>query len=207
MSYNRSVATLHASIAAVFLAISIPVGAQAQVDSARLDRWELRITSGSFLPVGEQRKQLERGPLSTIQVSWLPYASLAVTGTVGWARSRDRIMEGSPRLNAFGADLGVEARARQIMVGNGVTLSPFAGAGTGLRSYDYRSRQSDATHNLASYATVGGEAGAGRFALRIEARDYVGGFAQMDGSGTSANRNDVMLLVSLRFNRRANAQR
>lgn len=145
--------------------------------------------------------------MSTIQVSWLPRPALAVTGTVGWAKTRNVGAEGAPGLNVYAADLGVETRPQRWVVGERVSLSPFAGLGAGTRSYDYRSRRSDAQHNLAGYAALGAELGVRRIGLRIEARQYVGGFTPMDGTGPTAARSDLMLLTSLRFNRRAVARR
>ena len=63
----------------------------------------------------------------------------------------------------------------------------------------------DATHNLAGYATVGGELGMGRVGLRLEVRDYVTGFELID-AGMSEARNDVVIMAALRFNRHRASQ-
>jgi hypothetical protein len=202
-----SPSTPSARIALAAILFLLPLAAQAQTDTIRPAHWELRITSGSLIPVGEQRQQLERGPLSTVQVSWLPRPSLAVTGTLGWATSRDLTAVGPRGVNAFAADIGVETRPQRLVVGERVSFSPLAGIGAGTRSYDYRARHTDATHNVAAYAALGGELGYKRLGLRMEARQYVGGFAPMDGAGPTQARSDVMLLTSLRFNRRALAHR
>ena len=193
------------AIAALLLVLPVVGGAQ-PADSGSSRQWELRITSGTLVPTGAQRRQLERGPLSTVQVSWLPRRSLAVTGTLGWAKSRDLTADGSPGLNAYAADLGVETRPQHWVAGERVSVSPFVGFGAGARSYDYRSRRSDARHNLAAYAALGGELGVGRIGLRVEAREYIGGFSPMDGNGPTAARSDLLMLVSLRFNRRPDAR-
>jgi hypothetical protein len=197
------------ALAAILLALPLTAHAQATApaDTIRPQRWELRITSGSLIPVGEQRQQLTRGPLSTVQLSWLPRPSLAVTGTVGWATSRDLTAVAQRGVNAFAVDLGIETRPSRLIVGERVTFSPLAGIGAGARSYDYRSRHADATHNVAAFAAIGGELGYRRLGVRVEARQYLAGFAPMDGVGTTPARSDVMLLTSLRFNRRALARR
>jgi hypothetical protein len=82
-----------------------------------------------------------------------------------------------------------------------VTFTPFAGVGAGARSYNYRNLDVDATHNVAGYGTVGGELGMGRVGLRLEVRDYVTGFKPLVGGGTADTRNDVVILVGLRFDR------
>jgi hypothetical protein len=207
----RAASTTRTTIALAAILITLPTAAHAQApahaDTIRPRHWELRITSGSLIPVGEQRQHLARGPLSTVQVSWLPRSSMAVTGTVGWATSRDLKGVAPLGVNAFAVDVGIESRPQRLVVGERITLSPLAGIGAGARSYDYRSRRTHATHNVGAYATLGGELGYRRLGLRVELRQYVAGFAPMDGAGPTPARSDVMLLTSLRFNRRAVARR
>jgi hypothetical protein len=163
--------------------------------------WELLASSGALVPTGAQRAALKDAALSTAQLSYVVRSRFAVTATVGWARSRDLAAEGDPKLSVFTYDVGVEARAPRRTAGGGLTLTPFAGVGAGGRSYDHRARAGDATHGLAGYATAGGELGAGRVRLRLEARDYVTGFTPLAGGGRTAARNDVMVLAGLRFAR------
>ena len=68
----------------------------------------------------------------------------------------------------------------------------------GARSYNYRSLHVDARHDV----SAGGEIGLGRVGLRLEVRDYVSGFKPLDGGGTAATRNDVVVLAGLRFGTR-----
>ena len=124
---------------------------------------------------------------------------IAVTGQLGWARSRDLSLLATPKLDVFTSDLGIEARPVQWNVGHALSVTPFAGLGAGVRSYNYRSLDVDATHNVAGYAAVGGELGAGRVGLRIEARDYATGFKPLVGAGSSATRNDVVLTAALKL--------
>ncbi len=175
----------------------------AQSSALPSSRWEVRVASGSLMPTGEQRESLRSGSLTAAQVAWLPQPSFAVIGSFGWARSRDLKSIDAPKLNAFSADLGVEARPMQWMTGQAITFTPFIGFGAGARSYDYRGRSADATHNLAGYGAVGGELGFGKVGLRLEARNYVSGFKPLTGAGTSDTRNDVSVLAAVRFNRRA----
>jgi hypothetical protein len=84
----------------------------------------------------------------------------------------------------------------------GLTLTPFACAGAGGRSYDLRGRDADARHNLAGFASLGGELGAGRVRLRLEARDYVSGFKALAGNGRSATRLDVAWFAGLRLTKK-----
>jgi hypothetical protein len=164
--------------------------------------WEFRVTSGGLVPTGAQRAVLEDAQLTAAQLSWVVRPPFAITATFGWARSRDLASVGEPKLDVFTYDLGAEVRASEWYAGHAVTFTPFAGAGAGARSYNYRGLDVDATHNVAGYGTVGGELGMGRVGLRLEVRDYVAGFKPLVGAGTGAGatRNDVVIMAGLRFN-------
>jgi hypothetical protein len=159
------------------------------------------VPSGGLLPTGAQRGAIKDAHLSALQVSYALRPSLAVTSTVGWARSRDLASANDPKLDVFTYDLGVEARGRERFSGRAVTFSPFAGAGAGARSYNHRKLDVDATHNVAAYGAVGGELGIGRVGLRLEVRDYVAGFKPLTGPGAASTRNDVVLMAGVRLDR------
>jgi hypothetical protein len=168
----------------------------------RGSEWELLVPSGAVVPTGAQRAALKRANLTAVQLSHVVRPRLAVTATIGWARSRDVASAGSPKLDVFTYDLGAEARAPRWGAGRGVTLVPFAGVGAGARSYNYRSLDVDATHNVAAYGAIGGELGVRRVRLRLEARDYVTGFKPLRGVGSTATRNDLVVMAGLRYARR-----
>jgi hypothetical protein len=174
--------------------------AAAQTPAPQAGAWELRFTSGAFIPTGNQRNFLKDANVSAAQLSWVVRPSVAVTGTFGWARSRDLRSVDTPKLDVFTSDLGVEARPAQWFADRAVTFSPFIGFGAGSRSYNYRNLNVDATNNLAGYAAVGGELGIGRVGLRLEARDYATGFKPLVGAGKSDTRNDVVIMLGVRFN-------
>jgi hypothetical protein len=163
--------------------------------------WELRVTSGAFVPTGNHRNAVTGAQVTAGQLAWVIRPSLAVTGTFTWARSRDRGLVNTPKLDVFTSDVGIEARPTLWFADRAVSLSPFAGVGAGVRSYNYRKLDVDATNNLAGYASVGGELGIGRVGLRLEVRDYATGFRPLVGAGRSEMRNDVVMMVGLRFNR------
>jgi hypothetical protein len=179
----------------------------AQMPAPQAKPWELRFTSGAFIPTADQRNSLKDAQLSAAQLSWVVRPSLAITGTFGWARSRDLSSVNSPKLDVFTSDLGVEARPAKWFAKRSVTFSPFVGLGAGARSYNYRKLDVDATNNLAGYGTLGGELGLGRVGLRLEARDYVTGFKPLIGAGKSEARNDVVITAALSFNRRRASQK
>jgi hypothetical protein len=177
--------------------------AAAQAPAPQGHTWEFRVASGAFVPTGSQRQFLEDANVTAAQLSWVIRPSLAVTGTFGWARSRDAHAADTPKLDIFTSDVGVELRAAPWLANRAVTFSPFVAAGAGSRGYNYRKLDIAATNNLAGYAAAGGELGAGRVGLRLEVRDYATGFRPLAGGGKSVARNDVVMLLAVRFNRHA----
>lgn len=173
--------------------------AQVKPDSGR--GWELIVPGGTVVPTGHQRDAVKRGGLTALQVSYRLGPSLALTTTLGWARLRDAALDGSPKVDLLTLDLGAEGRGPRWRSG-ALSFRPFAGVGVGGRRYDYRRGDARATYGPAAYAGLGGEIGAGRVHLRVEARDYVSRFTPLGGVGTDVVRNDVALLVGLRFGSR-----
>jgi hypothetical protein len=194
-------AKVPAVLAAAFLAASANSAfAQVSVEStSALSRFEFVVSSGGLLPTGEQRDALKRANMTIAQLSFAVRPYLAVTTSMGWARSRDIATEGAPKLDVFTYDVGAELRANRWLSGKALTFTPFAGAGAGGRSYNYRSLDVDARHNLAAYGSAGGELGYRRIRFRVEARDYVSGFKPLTTSGTSARRNDVSVMAGFRI--------
>jgi len=162
-------------------------------------RWELLVPSGAILPTGMQRDAIKRGNLSAVQLTYVARPALAITSTLGWARSRDIATVRDPKLDVFTYDVGAEVRASRWIAGKTMTFSAFAGVGAGGRSYNYRELDVNATHNLSAYASAGGELGIRRVRVRLEARDYVSGFKPLAGEGTARTGSDVVLMAGLRF--------
>ena len=165
------------------------------------------MASGTLVPTGVEKDVIKSADLTAAQLSWMPRPSLAISGTFGWARSRDLGSVNTPKLDVFMSDVGVELRPAQWFAGRAVTFSPFGGLGAGVRSYNYRSIDADARHNASGYGTVGGEIGAGRVGLRLEARNYISGFKPLVGAGKTDTRNDIVFMVALRFSRHRAAKR
>ena len=132
---------------------------------------------------------------------------IAVTGTFAWARSRDLANADTPKLDVFTSDLGIEARSKERSAAAPLSISTFAGFGAGVRTYNYRKLDVQATHSLAGYLAAGGELGVRRVALRIEARDYASGFRPFVGGSRSGTRNDVVIMVGVRLNRHSSPGR
>lgn len=189
------------ALAGIALIALAPVAGAQDAPTTR-HRWELLLSSGTLVPTGAQRDLVRKAPLSTAQLSYVVHSRLAVTAMAGWARSRDLVADGDPKLDVFTYDVGIEARVPRWLAGDVLTFMPFVGVGAGGRSYDHRHLDVNATHNLAGYGAVGGELGMGRVHLRIELRDYVSGFRPLVGGGASTEQNDVVALVGLRLGRR-----
>jgi len=162
-------------------------------------RWELRVPSGTLIPTGAQRDFIKRGNLTATQLTYVAPSGLAITSTVGWARSRDAATTDNPKLDVFTYDVGAELRAPHSITGEAVTFIPFTGVGAGGRSYNYRNLDVGATHNAAAYGSVGGELGFARVRVRLEARDYVTGFKPLSGAGLARTGNDVVVMVGVRL--------
>ena len=193
--------SLTLTFAAALAAGAAPaVRAQAGSDSA--SGFQFVVSSGALVPTGVQRDAIARAEMTTAQLSYLVLPNLAVTSSLGWSRSRDLVSAGQPTLDVFTYDLGAEARANRWVVGDALTFSPFVGVGAGARSYNYRSLDVDATHNLAAFGSVGGEIGYRRIRLRLEARDYLTGFKPLAAEGTTGRRNDLTVMAGLRFTAR-----
>lgn len=188
-----------AAVGAVALITPTSRAAGAQDTSPQKPGWEFLVSSGTVVPTGAMRESIKRGNVSAAQLSYVVHPSLAVTATFGWARSRDIASVATPKLDVFMYDLGAEARAPRWIATQAVAISPFAGVGIGGRSYNHRSLDVGATHNVAAYGAAGGELGTSRVRLRVEVRDYVTSFKPLAGAGQAATRNDVVVMAGLRL--------
>jgi hypothetical protein len=189
------------SVAALAIMIVAAGNVDAQaVSSDHKARWEFIVNSGTVVPTGDQRNAIERGSLTAAQLSYVIRPSFAITASFGWARTRDVANLEDEKLDMLTYDVGGEVRANRWIADKTFSFSPFAGAGAGGRSYNYRSRNIDATHNLAAYGSAGAEIGVGRrVKVRMEARDYVTSFKSLVGEGSAVGRNDVALMAGLRL--------
>ncbi|MBI3791100.1 MAG: hypothetical protein HY275_09515 [Gemmatimonadetes bacterium] len=179
--------------------MSLATSSDAQEAADTVGRFQFVVSSGALVPTGVQRDAIARGDLTTAQLSYLVRPGVALTSSIGWSRSHDLALAGQRTLDVFTYDVGAEWRGRAWTDGDRWSLMPFAGAGAGGRSYSHRHLGTESTHNLAGYASVGGEVGYARVRLRLEARDYLTGFKALGGVGASGARNDVALLLGLRI--------
>lgn len=179
------------ALALVAVAVASPVEAQSASSN-----FEIRPYVGAYLPTGDQRDLLKDAILVGAQASYRVLPQLAITGTVGWSPTEDRVSAGE-RIDLLQYDVGAELRAPAWIQRASWDFTPFAGLGVGGRTYDYRDLDVDAKTNVAGYGALGGEFGFGQFGLRIEGRDYISRFKPLTGSGDAKTRNDVAVAAGL----------
>ncbi len=189
--------------AAVFaLSSSLASTAVAQDAVAHTNGFELRPYAGAFIPTGKQRDLLRDAVIVGGQASYRLNPQFAITGTLGWAPSKDRITAGDQKLDVWQYDLGAELRAPSWVTSGAIDFTPFVGLGAGARTYSYRDLDVDAETDFAGYGAAGVHFANGRFGLRLEARDYLSSFDGLDGKlSDSSTRNDLFLTgaLSIRF--------
>ncbi|HEU4994077.1 MAG TPA: hypothetical protein VFT29_04630 [Gemmatimonadaceae bacterium] len=161
-------------------------------------RGAIRPFVGAYIPTGEQRDFLKDAVLVGAQGTWNTTEMVALTGSFGWAPSKDKVTAGDLTLDAFQYDLGVEVHPSSAILAG---TTPFVGLGAGGRTYSYRDYSVDSKTNFDGYAALGLDALAGPVGLRLEARDYVSKFQPLAGGGESKTRNDLAIFagVGIRF--------
>jgi hypothetical protein len=188
-------------LAAAVFALSGAFGATAahaqDIATYNSNGFELRPYAGAYIPTGKQRDLLKDAVLVGAQASYRIVPQVAITGTLGWSPSKDRLTPGDQTLDLWQYDIGAEFRAPSWFTSGSWDFTPFVGLGAGGRTYDYRDLDDvDAKTNLAGFGVLGGELGFGRAGLRVEARDYVSQFKPFTG-GDSKTRNDVTVAAGL----------
>jgi hypothetical protein len=197
MSRTRfAIPTLLGGLALVAASVANALAAQTPDDR----NFEIRPYVGAYLPTGDQRDLFKDAILVGAQGSYRFNRVLALTGTVGWSPTEDRLTAGQETVDLLQYDIGAEVRAPSWLAGESWDFTPFIGLGVGGRTYDYRDRDDvDAKTNVAGYGALGGEFGFGKLGLRIEARDYVSRFEPLIGTGDAKTRNDVAVAAGLTF--------
>jgi hypothetical protein len=191
---------------AVAIAALLTVGGTADAQPTRpapRTGFELLASSGAFVPIGTQRGALKDAPISTAQLSYVVRSRFAVTTAVGWARSRDLVAEGDPKLSVFTYDVGVEARAPHWLSGDAGTLTPFVGVGgRGVGATTIAAGTS--TRRTASPATPpparSSAWGACGCVWKRATTSAASGRSSTGGEAVA--RNDVMIMAGLRLTRR-----
>lgn len=189
-----------ATLALVFAGLAATSGvATAQSSTATKPGFELLVPSGTVVPTGAQEDDVKRGNLTAVQLSYGVRPDLVLTSTIGWARTTPTGRGPQARLNVFTYDAGVEYRLPRRSGDRRINFKPFTGVGLGARTHDYRHVDVATSHNLATYASVGGELGLSRVRVRLEVRDYLTWMTPRVGASGTVRRNDVAVLAGLRL--------
>jgi len=188
-----------ATVALVLASLLSPVRlAHAQTSSATKPGFELLVPSGTVVPTGAQEDDVTRANLTAVQLSYGVRPDLVLTSTLEWARTTPLGLGPQAKLDLFTYDAGVEYRLPRRSDDRRINFKPFTGIGIGARTLSYRHADISTTHNLATYASVGGELGVSRVRVRLEVRDYLTWVIPFGASGT-ARRNDISVLAGLRL--------
>ncbi|MGE3510333.1 MAG: hypothetical protein AB7N65_15795 [Vicinamibacterales bacterium] len=188
-----------ATLVLVLASLTTTVGiSQAQSSVATKPGFELLVPSGTVVPTGSQEDDMERAPLTAVQLSYGVRPDLVLTSTVGWARTARTGLGPEAKLDLFTYDAGVEYRLPRRSADRRINFKPFTGAGVGARTHSHRNTEVATTHHLATYASVGGELGLSRVRVRLEVRDYLTWVTPFGASGPT-RRNDIAVLAGLRL--------
>ncbi len=172
--------------------------AHGQPSVATKPGFELLVPSGTVVPTGAQEDDVTRANLTAVQLSYGLRPDLVLTSTVGWARTRPLGLGPEAKLDLFTYDAGVEYRLPRRSADRRINFRPFTGVGMGARTHNYRHLDVATTHNLATYASAGGELGLSRVRVRLEVRDYLTWVTPF-GTSDTTRRNDVAVLAGLRL--------
>ena len=151
---------------------------------------------GAYIPTGKQSDVLKSSVLTGLQLGYQLPSPLQIVGSVGWTPSEAKDFS-NVRTNILQYDVGAEVGPRAVSE-DVWKFGPFAGLGLGARTYKFHDISGSDQTDFAGYGSLGGEAMKDRFGARVELRDYLSKFKDIDGSGTST-RNDMMLTGALTF--------
>jgi len=191
--------SMHLLIAPFFALCAGVSSAHAQVTPAHGSVWEFYGSGGWLIPTGTQKESIKGADMTALIVSYVPRPGFGVTGTFGWARSHALHYPGDPKLDVFTADMAMEARSSRFQLSPAWRVAPFAAIGVGARGYNIPSSNAKPTYNPSAYASLGSELAWRDLRIRFELRDYVSRFKSSTGDGKASLRNDLAILIGLRF--------
>lgn len=182
------------AVAALVSLAAAPALAQEQEQARKL---RLSPYAGAFIATGEQRDVLDDALLTGLTLSYDLTPYLAVVGSFGWAGSQgQQALTLDEDLDVFQYDVGVQGQY-PLLLGHGLTLKPFVGAGLGARTYDFRDLDVDAETDLAGYLSLGANLEYRRLVLGVTMRDYVSAYDGIATDEDSTARNDISLFTSI----------
>ena len=183
-------------VVAVMLSCATALSAQ--------ERWrgpsgELRPFAGVFLPVGAFKSDFKSATMVGAQAAVEVNRHFHGVASVGWTHGHNKLfVEDVTYIWQY--DVGAELNAVREM-GWGWYFRPFAGAGAGGRTYDYRGVAAKTTSCTAGYGSAGAEIQRNVLAFRAEARDYLSCF-ESPISTEKHTRNDIGLTFGIAYHLR-----
>jgi len=179
--------------AALLTAAAAPV-AHAQRDLT----WEARVVGGIAMPTGAHREAFDDAALVGGQLALRFAPATDVVGLFAWQPSRSRYVADTRTADVWVYNIGLERSFHRAASGG---FAPFAGAGLGGRSYEFRSSALASGTCSAGYASAGVSYERGVSTARVEARDNLFCYRPPVGPAAELTRNEValQLAVGLRF--------
>lgn len=197
-----------AALSAAFAVVGIGlVAGQAAAQTGVGRRIEVRPFVGAYVPTGDQRDELKDAFALGTTLAFRATPALSIVGSFGWSPAEAKTAaaaaaDDADELDLFQYDAGLELGRDFALGASAWNWRPFVGLGAGARTYSYRDLDVDAETDFAGYGAAGVQFDAGRFGLRLEARDYLSSFDGLDGQlSDSSTRNDLFLTgaLSVRF--------
>jgi hypothetical protein len=161
------------------LALASPLSAQ-RADNYGL---ELRPLIGAYVPAGDQRDAFKDATMLGVQAAFEYNSLFHLVATTTWTHGHARVAGLSTDVTyIWQYDVGGEFGVFQD-IGESWSFRPFAGAGAGARTYDYRASLVDSEMCTAGYGSLGMELQRDLLGLRMEGRGYAHCFkAPVDGA-------------------------
>ena len=180
----------------VALALAALSGAGAQ--NMERVRFELRPFGSLYVPVGSHADDFKSAAAYGLQAGLELSSSFHVLASGLWMDGRSKIPAFVDNgLTMWQFDLGVEANALHSLPGSWL-FRPFAGAGAGARTYDYRQSGFETSTCTAGYVALGTEFQRSVLAFRLESRGYATCFKQ-PFTGKSLNRADALFAFGIAY--------
>lgn len=201
--HSRRVIAASAALGMLVVPLQVSHAQESTPKTDQAERaWAIRFTSGALVPTGTQRNSFKDARLSAAALSWRLSSSLAITGSFSWAPSRVVDAIDRTKVDVFTSDLGLEVRMPELTPSHAISVRPFAAAGGGVRTYNYRAPGIETTNDPAGFLAVGSDVGLGRVGVRFEVRDYVSRFTPLIGNAAAEARNDLVMSIGLSFKKR-----
>jgi hypothetical protein len=186
------------AIIVALVAFALRVHAQASAPTV-----SVRPVVGALVAVGSQRDAMANAVIVGGQGSWLFDPNVAVIGTLGWSRSREKQSAQQSDLDLYQYDLGLEVRLDDLTNGSSVDTRPYVAVGAGARTYDLHNATSAGLQtNPLLFSVLGVELrqAGGALGLRLEARDNITAFKGFRGEfGDRTARHDLQFSAGLTF--------